>query len=115
MKKIVYLSLIGVLVFGMPGLASAMMCGSGGHKGEANVQPAPEEAVNVGNKACPVSGEHIKEGEAIKVEHEGKTYNFCCPSCIGEFKKDPQRYIEKLEAQEEKGPAGHEGHTGHAH
>jgi len=29
-------------------------------------------------------------------EYEGKIYNFCCPMCIDEFKKDPQKYIKKV-------------------
>jgi len=28
-----------------------------------------------------------------KVEHEGKTYYFCCSGCDQKFKKDPQKYL----------------------
>lgn len=73
--------------------------------------PAVKE---VGNKFCPVSGEEIKEEEAVKVEYEGKIYNLCCKMCVEEFKKDPEKYIKKLEEIEEKTneehhPAGHAG------
>jgi len=43
---------------------------------------------------CPVM-----KGEASKdysYTYEGKTYYFCCPSCIEEFKKDPEKYISKI-------------------
>lgn len=43
---------------------------------------------------CPVMG-----GAASKEyssTYEGKTYYFCCPNCIEEFKKDPQKYISKI-------------------
>lgn len=59
-------------------------------------------AVEVGNKNCPVSGEEVgKMGEVVKYEHDGKIYNFCCAMCIKDFKKDPDKYIQTLNAAEE--------------
>jgi YHS domain-containing protein len=57
------------------------------------------EAVEVGNKICPVSGEEIKEESKATYEYEGKIYSFCCPMCIDEFKKDPSKYIQKVEEE----------------
>ncbi len=90
------------------------------------VTPATvKEAVNVGNKICPVSGESIDEAKKATYEYEGKIYNFCCPECIDAFKKEPQKYIQKVEdgskapAKEEKAQtksmesmpmSGHESH-----
>jgi YHS domain-containing protein len=54
------------------------------------------KAVNVGNTICPVSGEKINEASKATYEYKGKIYNFCCPMCIGEFKKDPEEYIKKI-------------------
>jgi YHS domain-containing protein len=54
-----------------------------------------KEAANVGNKICPVSGEKMK----ATYEHEEKIYNFCCPMCIEEFKKGPEKYIKKVEEE----------------
>ncbi|MBU4311747.1 MAG: YHS domain-containing protein [Candidatus Omnitrophica bacterium] len=65
------------------------------------MQNEQEGPVDVGNKICPVSGEEIYEEMKATYEHEGKIYNFCCAMCIDEFKKDPEKYIEKIE--EEKG------------
>ena len=84
---------------------------------------------NVGNKVCPVSGEKINAAGNMKpatYEYEGKIYNFCCPGCIDEFKKDPQQYIKKVEselradAQKEKSEQDMKGmdmgtHVGHGH
>lgn len=43
---------------------------------------------------CPVMHEPaVKE---FSYTYEGKTYYFCCPSCIEEFRKDPQKYITKI-------------------
>ncbi len=43
---------------------------------------------------CPVM--HEPASEEYNYTYEGKTYYFCCPMCIEEFKKDPQRYISKI-------------------
>jgi YHS domain-containing protein len=32
----------------------------------------------------------------VFVEYKGKKVYFCCPSCKGEFEKDPEKYISKL-------------------
>ena len=54
---------------------------------------------NVGNKICPVMGNPIVEDAKVTYEYEGKVYNFCCESCIGEFKKDPAKYIKIIEKE----------------
>ncbi len=43
---------------------------------------------------CPVTHEPASKG--YYYAYEGKTYYFCCPMCIEEFKKDPQKYISKI-------------------
>lgn len=54
-------------------------------------------AEDVGNKICPVSGEKVGVmGPVEQYEHNGKTYNFCCPGCIPEFKKNPEKYIQNI-------------------
>ena len=40
--------------------------------------------------------------DPVTYEYEGKIYNFCCPMCIGEFKKDPQKYIDIIEKEKNK-------------
>jgi len=61
------------------------------------------QAQDVGNKICPVMGNPIVEDAKVTYEYEGKVYNFCCDSCIGEFKKDPAKYIKIIE-EEKNGP-----------
>lgn len=133
MFKKTFLFLVTVMfIFGMSKLSFAMMCGEHGkhqqiaqaeteHKHESTEATAPvtpTEAVNAGNKICPVSDEKIDEKMRATYEYEGKIYNFCCAGCIEEFKKDPQRYIKKVEEelkkqakeQKEITPTMHEGH-----
>ncbi len=57
------------------------------------------EAVEVGNKICPVSGEKIVMGKEAKFEYNGKIYNLCCPMCEKDFKKDPEKYIKKVDEE----------------
>ncbi len=60
----------------------------------------PTDTVEVGNKICPVSGnkipapgEKMEMGDKpVKVEYKGKAYNLCCPMCIKDFKKNPEKY-----------------------
>ncbi|MBU3912421.1 MAG: YHS domain-containing protein [Candidatus Omnitrophica bacterium] len=64
---------------------------------KGDMQNEQEDLIDVGNKICPVSGEEIGGSMmGAAYEYEGKTYNFCCAGCIDEFKKDPQKYIDKI-------------------
>ena len=63
---------------------------------------ADTATVEVGNKICPVSGEVIAEmgdGKGFQVEHEGKIYNLCCSMCAKDFKKDPEKFIQKIKEE----------------
>jgi YHS domain-containing protein len=53
-----------------------------------------EQAVDVDNKICPVTGDKIDPKSNITYEYQSKIYHFCCQMCIDPFKKDPQKYIE---------------------
>lgn len=44
----------------------------------------------------PVCGMVVKEEDAReKYEYKGKTYYFCCSDCLDEFKKNPEKYLNK--------------------
>lgn len=58
---------------------------------------------------CPVMGAAINKN--IYVDHNGKRVYFCCNACPAAFKKDPEKYIKKLEGEGvvlEKAPAAPE-------
>jgi len=57
---------------------------------------AESKALNVGNLICPVTGEKINGKTMVTYEYQGKIYNFCCAGCPDEFKKDPEKYIKKV-------------------
>ena len=72
-------------------------------------------AEDVGNKFCPVSGEKIVESMKATYEHDGKIYNFCCPMCIDDFKRNPEKYAAKAEQEVSGEHSAHEAEEGHSH
>ena len=100
-KKILLIIVVALFAFGISKLSFAMMCGANTKMtyAQINKDSASSKAVDVGNKICPVSGEKIDEKLKATYEYEGKIYNFCCAACIEEFKKDPQKYIKKVEEE----------------
>jgi YHS domain-containing protein len=129
-KKMLVFLITGLFILALAELSFAQGCGMHGsqqqmaqaeHSGHTQVETgttqAVSKAVDAGNKICPVSGEKIEEKTKATYEYEGKVYNFCCPACIDEFKKDPQKYIKKIE-EEKKGTEAEmeqQGHEGHPH
>jgi len=103
MKRVVCLSALSFFVFGVIGSPLAMdACCAAEHKDASHAAHDKSEAVDVGNKICPVTGEKIGEETKATYEHEGKIYNFCCPMCIGNFKKNPEKYSKKIEEEKAK-------------
>ncbi|MDP2923366.1 MAG: YHS domain-containing protein [Candidatus Omnitrophota bacterium] len=117
-KKILALLIVGIFTLVLSELSFAEGCGmhsSQQQKAGATVQATQQKTIEAGNKICPVTGEKISEETKATYEYQGKIYNFCCAACIDEFKKDPQKYIKKIqeekkEAESEIEPQGHEGH-----
>jgi YHS domain-containing protein len=69
-------------------VATAYWIGFGSFAAEAGQsQPA--------QKNCPVMGYPVNT--EYHVEHEGKKVYFCCSVCNDEFKKDPAKYLKKLD------------------
>ena len=60
---------------------------------QAAVQAAADAKV-VEQTTCPVMGGAINRN--LYTEYKGKKVYFCCPSCKGEFEKNPEKYISKL-------------------
>ncbi|MDP3789060.1 MAG: YHS domain-containing protein [Candidatus Omnitrophota bacterium] len=114
-KKLVVLLLAAVSLFAVSKVSYAMMCGA--HDGDAakscpgQAQAASQaQSVNAGNKTCPVTGEKIDEATKATYEYNGKAYNLCCAACIKPFKKDPEKYIAKMEQAAGSEHSMQEGH-----
>ena len=50
---------------------------------------------------CVVSDEKLGEmGKPYVFTHEGREIQLCCKSCLKDFKKDPAKYVKKIEEAE---------------
>ena len=90
-----------VVTFGMTGIQFAMSQehdhDMDSHHGSDQAEKG-SKAIEVNNKTCPVSGEKVgMMGPPAHYEYNGKIYNFCCPGCFPEFKKNPEKYTKKAE------------------
>ena len=85
MKKIIAILAMGVLTLG----TSLMV-------------QAKEVVPSAGNHFCPISGDAIEKGKEVDVEYKGKNYHLCCKMCIKDFKKNPEKYIEKMKTMEKR-------------
>jgi YHS domain-containing protein len=46
---------------------------------------------------CPVMGGLINKN--IYADYQGNRIYFCCPPCLKEFKKNPNKYVKKMNEQ----------------
>ncbi len=56
---------------------------------------------------CPVLGGNVNK--EVYVDYKGQRVYFCCQGCDTEFKKDPEKYLQKMKEQgvtPEKSPQG---------
>ena len=88
MKRIKNLTAV---VLALSTLASPLAAFAADQKSEAKPKPYPL-------KTCVVSGEKLGEmGKPVVYVHEGREIKFCCKDCIKDFKKDPAKYMKKLD------------------
>lgn len=65
----------------------------GAPAGKANMPAAEKAGAAAEMASCPVLGTTMAKDKMIPYEREGKTYYFCCQSCVEKFKKNPDKYI----------------------
>ena len=46
---------------------------------------------------CPVLGGNVDK--KVYADYQGKRIYFCCQGCDAEFKKDPEKYMKKIQEQ----------------
>ncbi len=51
---------------------------------------------------CIVSDEALEDGVAVGAVVDGREYQFCCKSCIKDFRKDTAKFAKKLDAASKK-------------
>jgi hypothetical protein len=77
--------------------APAGVAAAGKTKSDAKVKPYTL-------KNCPVSDEKLggDMGDPYVFIHEGRQIKLCCKSCLKDFKKNPEKYLKKIDAAEKK-------------
>ena len=79
-------------------VASFLVPVSGVAADKKTVKPKPYPL-----KTCVVTDEKLGDmGDAYVFVHEGREIKLCCKSCLKDFKKDPAKYLKKIEAAEAK-------------
>lgn len=81
-------------IFIMTGLVTFSLVSCSPQGKGAQVKSEEANVIDVKNEYCPVTGEKVSPD--ITYTHEGKRYRFCCAGCLAPFKKDPQKYIQKM-------------------
>lgn len=79
----------------------ALGCGKGDeglHKGHDHEAAPAGEAARIEQKTCPVMDGN-KINPELYVDHNGRRIYFCCKMCVGTFKKDPEKYIRKVDEE----------------
>jgi len=57
----------------------------------------PGASVAKDQTTCPVMGGLINRN--IYADYQGSRVYFCCPPCLKEFKKNPDKYVKKMKEQ----------------
>ena len=71
----------------------------GGAAAVSDAAQAAAEDLTSKIKVCVVSGEKLESmGDVVKYTHEGRVIPFCCKDCIEKFKKEPAKYLAKIDA-----------------
>jgi len=110
MKAIHMLSVLVVVAAG-----AALLAGCGAQPaptgaGASEASQAAAQAEPIMQKTCPVMGGAINKD--IYTDYKGRRVYFCCSGCVDEFKKNPEKYLSKLDAQSAAGQK-HEGGAEH--
>jgi YHS domain-containing protein len=101
MKVMIATVLMFTLVLGTVSLAA-----KGNKKGNNNKQETPATttapatqaaaAAKPINKNCAVEQDNPIDAKGGTYVYKGQTIGFCCPDCIKEFKKDPEKYMKTI-------------------
>ena len=67
------------------------------HTAAPSVDETPDAAAEIAQKTCPVMDGAINKD--IYTDHEGRRVYFCCAGCVDAFKKDPDTYLAKVDAE----------------
>ncbi len=92
---------IGLVIMGLIFcIAMAVAANAAPTAGEKPMMNGMHQGTADDQTVCPVSGEPVSKDTNITYTYKGKVYRFCCPTCVEAFKKDPEKYINKMKEHE---------------
>jgi YHS domain-containing protein len=94
--KILYV--VGMVLFSGLLSSDALFAQSASKSNTEKMEKAKQDTVQtteVKQTVCPVMGGEIDK--EIYADYNGKRIYFCCQYCLNTFKKDPEKYMKKLE------------------
>ena len=101
-------TLAGVVLLAL--VMMIFMGGCGKEEGTAAKPKTPAavpgvQAAEIAQKTCPVMGGAIDK--SVYVDYEGRRIYFCCTDCLAAFKKEPAKYVAKVDEElKAQAPAG---------
>jgi YHS domain-containing protein len=91
---------LGLMICGCVLVAASAFVGADEKKDAASTQPSTAPSTQASdkpiNKYCAVEKENEIDAKGGTYVYKGKTIGFCCPDCVDEFKKDPEKYMKNL-------------------
>ena len=85
-------ALIVTAAFGIVGCSSSGHDHSGHSHGSVAAKPYPLTK-------CLVTDEGFNHGKPYTFVHQGQEIKLCCEDCLADFKKDPAKYLSKLNSK----------------
>ena len=96
---------LGVMALSTRLTAAAAECAMGGCCGGATTETLAADATAKPDllETCPVSGEKLGEmGKPLVFTYKDQEVKLCCKGCKKDFDKDPEKYITKIRAADNK-------------
>ena len=98
MKKVASILSLALLA-GVAAYVSAEDTPASQPTSEPSSAPASQAAASPNgavNQFCAVQSENKIDPQGKTYVYNGKTIGFCCPDCIDDFKKNPEKYMATL-------------------
>jgi YHS domain-containing protein len=95
MKKMATVLSLAVLA-GVAAFVSAEDTKDAGDSKQATTAATTKPENGAINQFCPIQKDNKIDPKGKTYTYNGKIIGFCCPDCIDDFKKDPEKYMKDL-------------------
>ena len=89
---------VGMVLFAGLLTSNGLFAQSASKSSTEKIEKAKQDTVQtteVKQTVCPVMGNEINK--EVYADYNGKRVYFCCQGCLSTFKKNPEKYMKKLE------------------